>query len=121
MSNPAKQKGTAFETLIKNYLNQVGFTEAERTSLKSSGDTGDINGIRHGLTGQKVAIQCKNQKKFDLSGWLDDTVKQAARLNDALPVLIVKRSGKGASAVGDNYVVMRVDDLISLLKVAGFF
>lgn len=121
MANPAKQKGTAFETIVKDYLNISGFPDAHRTSLKSGADTGDINGIRSCLTGKKVAIQCKNQKSHNLSGWLNDTVEQAARLDDALPVLVVKRIGKGKAAVGDNYAVMRLDDLISLLKSANFF
>ena len=121
MSNKAKQKGTSFETLVKDYLNTVGFRDAHRTALKSGADTGDINGIRNGLTGTQVAIQCKNQKSHNLSGWLNDTVEQAARLEDGLPVLVVKRAGKGKAAVGDNYVVMRLDDLIRLLKVGGFF
>ena len=117
----AKQKGTSFETLVKDYLNVVGFVDANRTPLQGLGDTGDINGIRNKVTGQKVAIQCKNQKSFNLSGWLNDTVEQAARLGDAVPVLVVKRPGKGKAAVGDNYVVMRLDDLIALLKDAEFF
>lgn len=121
MSNKAKQKGTSFETLIREYLNEAGFKEARRVALQGGGDTGDINGIRNGLTGQQVAIQCKNQKSFDLSGWLDDTVEQAERLDGAVPALVVKRARKGKSAVGDNYVVMRFDDFINLLKVGGFF
>ena len=119
MSNKAKQKGTSFETLIKDYLNAAGFLDAKRTPLQGIGDTGDINGIRSDL--RKVAIQCKNQKSFNLSGWLNDTVEQAARLDDAVPVLVIKRPGKGKSAVGDNYAVMRFDDLIYLLRVGGFF
>lgn len=121
MGNRAKAKGTSFETLVKDYLMESGFRDVHRTALKASEDTGDINGIRNGLTGQKVAIQCKNQKSFNLSGWLNDTVEQAARLDDAVPALVVKRPGKGKAAVGDNYVVMRLDDLIGLLKVGGFF
>lgn len=120
MSNKAKQKGTSFETLIKDYLNEVGFVDAHRTALKSGEDTGDINGISNKKTGKKVAIQCKNQKTFNLSGWLNATVEQAARLDDAVPVLIVKRPGKGKSAVSDNYVVMRLEDLVDLLKWGNF-
>jgi hypothetical protein len=117
----ARAKGTSFETLIREYLNSVGFENARRVALQGGGDTGDINGIKNGLTGQQVAIQCKNQKSFDLSGWLDATVDQAERLDGAVPALVIKRPRKGKSAIGDNYVVMRVDDFISLLKVGGFF
>jgi hypothetical protein len=120
MANPAKQKGTSFETLIKRYLNDEGFIKAERTVLKGGGDTGDINGIMNYLAERHLAIQCKNQKKFNLSGWLEDTVEQAKRLGKSLPALIVKRAGKGEKAVGDNYVVMRLSDFVTLLKEGGY-
>lgn len=121
MSNPAKQKGTSFETAIKRYLNNKGFKKAERTSLKGGEDTGDINGIQNTKTERKLAIQCKNQRKLSLSGWLDDTVSQAYKLEEgSLPALVVKRAGKGDKALGDTYVVMRLDDFVTLLKEADY-
>lgn len=120
MANPAKQKGTAFETLIKRYLNEKGFTKADRVVLKGGEDTGDINGIIHGLAGRHLAIQCKNQRKMNLSGWLDATVAQAQRLGKSLPALVVKRAGKGEKALGDTYVVLRLDDFVTLLQEGGY-
>lgn len=120
MANPAKQKGTAFETLVKRYLNEKGFTKADRVVLKGGEDTGDINGIIHGLAGRHLAIQCKNQRKMNLSGWLDATVAQAQRLGKALPALVVKRAGKGEKALGDTYVVLRLDDFVTLLQEGGY-
>jgi hypothetical protein len=119
VSNTAKQKGTAMETLVREYLNDAGFVHAHRTPLQGGGDTGDINGIAN-TVGRKVAIQVKNQRKFDLSGWLNATVEQASRLGNALPALIVKRPGKGKSNLGDTYVVMRLTDLVDLLKEAHY-
>jgi hypothetical protein len=116
----ARQKGTSFETMVREYLNEQGFPRAGRTVLKGTGDTGDINGIEHLATGRKVAVQCKNQAKFNLSGWLDDTVEQAGRLDGAVPALVVKRPRKGKAALGDTYAVMRLSDLVELLKAAGF-
>ena len=118
MANKAKQKGTSFETLIRQYLNDNGFKEAQRTVLKGGGDTGDINGIKSPT--RQVAVQCKNQKTFSLSQWLNDTVDQADNLGNALPALVVKRPGKGEKALGDSYVVMRLSDLVELLKEAGY-
>ena len=83
MANPAKQKGTSFETLIRTYLNDNGFPIAHRTVLKGGGDTGDINGIRN-KENRQVAVQCKNQKAFSLSKWLNDTVEQAKNLKGVL-------------------------------------
>jgi Holliday junction resolvase len=120
MTNRAKQKGTSFETSIKRYLNNNGFLKASRTVLKGSEDTGDINGIRNNLAERELAIQCKNQRKLNLSGWLDATVEQAAKLGKALPALVVKRAGKGEKAIGDTYVVMRLDDFVTLLKEGGY-
>ncbi len=121
MANPAKQKGTSFETAIKRYLNAKGFKKAERTSLKGGDDTGDINGIQRSTTGRQLAIQCKNQRKLSLSGWLDDTVEQASKLGEgSLPALVVKRAGKGDKALGDTYVVMRLDDFVTLLDEANY-
>jgi len=120
MSNPSKQKGTSFETLIKEYLHHWGFPSAHRTALSGGYDTGDINGIAHAANDRQVSIQCKNQKKFNLSGWLDDTVVQAERLDGAVPVLVVKRPGRGAKSLDDTYTVMRLCDLVCLLQDAGY-
>jgi Holliday junction resolvase len=118
MANRAKQKGTSFETLIRQYLNDNGFPNAQRTVLKGGGDTGDINGIKN--SNRQIAVQCKNQKSFSLSAWLNDTVEQADNLGGALPALVVKRPGKGEKALGDSYVVMRLSDLVSLLQEADY-
>lgn len=120
MSNPAKQKGTAFETALLIYLFENGFEYVHRTALKGGEDTGDINGIRNAW-GRAVTVQAKNQRKFNLSGWLDDTVEQARRLGNAIPALIVKRPGKGKANLGDTYVVMRLSDLVDLLKEANYY
>jgi hypothetical protein len=119
MANRSKAKGTSFETLIKNYLNDKGFKKAHRTALTGGDDAGDIHGIER-PDGHKAILQCKNHKKYDLSGWLDDTVEQAARANDAVPALVVKRAGKGEKAVGDSYVVMRLSDFVELLGEADY-
>jgi len=121
MGNKHKAKGTAFETLVVNYLKEHGFQGAHRTALQGINDSGDINGIVQRDNLSELAVQCKNQKAFDLSGWLNDTVEQAKKLKDGVPLLVVKRPGKGAKALGDSYAVMRLDDIIRLLREAGYF
>lgn len=120
MGNKAKAKGTSFEVLIRDYLISKGFIHAHRPALSGGKDTGDINGLANRKTLRKVAVQCKNQKAFQLSQWLNDTVEQADRLGGAVPVLVVKRPGKGEKALGDSYVVMRLEDLADLLDEAGY-
>lgn len=120
MGNRSKAKGTAFEVLVRDYMRSKGFEHAHRPALSGGKDTGDVNGIIQMLTKRQVAVQCKNQKAMNLSGWLNDTVEQAANLGDGLPVLVVKRAGKGEKALGDSYVVMRLEDIVQLLKDAGY-
>ena len=116
MGNKNKAKGTAFETAIKEYLINKGFVNARRAALSGSDDTGDIHGIEQRTTLRPACVQCKNQKKWDLSGWLDATVEQAKRLKNALPILVVKRPNKGTKSLGESYVVMRLDDFVELLN-----
>lgn len=120
MSNKNKAKGTSFEVLVRDFLISKGFLHAHRPALSGGNDTGDINGIINRESHRKVAVQCKNQRAFQLSEWLNDTVEQAERLSDGLPVLVVKRQGKGAKAIGESYAVMRLDDLVSLLGEAKY-
>lgn len=120
MGNRNKAKGTSFEVMVRDYLISCKFEHAHRPALSGGNDTGDINGIINTATFRQVAIQCKNQKTMKLSEWLNDTVEQAKRHNDAVPVLVVKRVGKGEKALGDSYAVMRLQDLTALLKEAGY-
>ena len=75
MGNKMKAKGTAFESLVVRYLRDRSFKRCYRPAVKGSADTGDINGIAGSR--RQAIIQCKNQRKFDLSGWLNDAVSQA--------------------------------------------
>jgi hypothetical protein len=120
VGNKAKAKGTSFEVLVRDYLISKGFIHAHRPALSGGNDTGDVNGIARRSTLRKVAVQCKNQKQFQLSQWLNDTVEQATRLGNAVPALVVKRQGKGEKALGETYVVMRLDDFIDLLTEADY-
>lgn len=121
MGNRMKAKGTSFETLIVRYLRNKSFKRAYRPATKGSSDTGDINGIASPR--RQAIIQCKNQRKFDLSGWLNDAVSQSQQEEvggNALPILVVKRPGVGEKSLGETYAILRLEDLSSLLKEAGY-
>ena len=121
MGNRMKAKGTSFETLIVKYLRGRSFKRAYRPATKGEYDTGDINGITNSR--RQAIIQCKNQRKFDLSGWLNDAVSQAKQEEvggNALPILVVKRPGVGEKSLGETYAILRLEDVSSLLKEAGY-
>ena len=134
MSNPSKQKGTAFETQCVNFIKTV-FKGVQRAPLTGGADEGDLHGVRKGMplsgdsffsTGE-VIFQCKNQKKMDLSGWLNATKKQVENRLAKAPmtmkvrgVLLVKRRGVGPSNMEKTYAVMELGDLLQVLKDAGY-
>lgn len=122
MGNKHKAKGTSFETLIVNYLKEQGFPDARRTALAGENDAGDIHGVtqKTEVPYKEVAIQCKNQKSFKLSEWLNATVSQASKLPRGIPLLVVKRPGKGEKALGESYAIMPLEDMLKLLKDAEF-
>ena len=110
--SPARGKGTAFETLIVRYLQSKGWIHAERRALHGNLDKGDITG-----TGPLV-WECKYHKTLDLSGWLRETEQERQNANATHGILIVKRRSYGEP--GDQYAVMRLSDMVELLKEAGY-
>lgn len=111
--NRAKQRGTAFETLITRFLrDRLGDGRIDRMPLKGTGDEGDIAGIRT-LLGEKVTVECKAHSRFDLAGWLDEAQTEAGNADAHVAVVIFKRRGKGLAK--DQYVLMDVEALSVLL------
>lgn len=112
-----KAKGTSYESQIRLFLNDNGFPNARRQVLHGSNDTGDIEGIQsiHG----SIILQCKNHKSMQLAEWLKQT-KHQGELASALPILVHKRKGSGIKSTGQQYVTMELDDLLTLLKQAGY-
>ena len=107
-----KAKGTSFETAIVNYL-KTWWPMAERRTLHGVLDKGDIAGTHPGLV-----WECKNQKKLELSQWLLETEQERINANAELGILVVKRRMYGTAA--DQYAVVRLEDIIQLLKKAGY-
>jgi hypothetical protein len=121
MGNRNKAKGTAFETVVLRYLKRT-FSKVYRPALQGKYDTGDINGIRGPV--RNAIIQCKNQRTFKLSEWLNATVEQSENneydASPPVPILVVKRPGVGEKNVGDNYAIMRLSDLVLLLEESNY-
>lgn len=105
-------KGTAFETLIVRYLQAQGWVHAERRALHGNLDKGDITG-----TGPLV-WECKNHKALDISAWLKETEQERVNANANHGILVVKRRAYGDPS--DQYAIMRLEDLVKLLKEAGY-
>ncbi len=87
MSNPAKAKGTFWETRIVEWLNHIGFIHAERRALQGANDKGDIAGL------PGVVIEAKNHKTILLSSWMKELQVEVDNANAHLGLLCIKKKG----------------------------
>ena len=111
MSNPSKNKGSAYERSIVDYLRLCGF-RVDRTRAGWSDDRGDIHGIA-GFT-----FECKNHKTMALSGWLAELAIECANGNTELGAVIHKK--RGVTDPSQQYATLPLEMLVKLLKKAGY-
>lgn len=105
MSNPSKQKGTAWETAIVNYVSPV-LPAAERIPLAGANDKGDVR-LCAG-----VHVEAKNLAKINLAAIVDEAVREGQNFG-GLCVAWIKRRMK--SSPGDGYVVMTGAQFVDLI------
>lgn len=108
----AKQKGTAAETAVVNYLKDKGRKHVERRTLNGSSDRGDIAGL------PGVVIEVKNHARMELSQWLSELEVEMA--NDKADTGVVIHKKKGTTDVGQWYATMPVEVWYELAKEAGY-
>lgn len=113
--NRSAQKGTAFETAVVRYLDRHLQGDVERRARNGKNDRGDIAGVKTAF-GERVVIECKNVKRFDLGGWIGEAELEAGNDDAPVGVVVAKRPGKGDAAMGDQYVVMTLATLTRLLQ-----
>jgi hypothetical protein len=108
----AKQKGTAAETAVVNWLKSKGRKHVERRSLHGTNDRGDIAGI------PGVVIEVKNHARMTLSEWVDEMLVEVE--NDKADTGVVIHKRKGTTNVGKWYATMTVEQWEGLVKNAGY-
>lgn len=103
-----KQKGTAFESAIVEYLqNQLCDETIERRALNGTCDRGDISGVT--FCGSRMVLECKNENRMRLAEYMREAETEAK--NDAAfyYAVIHKKRGVGitsAQTIGQQYVTM---------------
>jgi len=104
--NKSKQKGTAFETAVVDYVHGL-MPDAivVRQTMKGSKDEGDVAVYRDG---RKFIIECKNTATIDLAGAVDEAAIECTNAAADLGIAVIKRRGKG---VGESYAVIKLEDL----------
>ncbi len=108
MTNPSKQKGTAWETAVVSYLRDHGFPQVERRTLHGNQDQGDIAGIPDWV------LELKATKTIDLAGAIDEAILESVNADADFYAAIIKRRQKSA---GEAYVVMDLAQFTRILYV----
>jgi hypothetical protein len=111
----SKQKGTAFERLIADFLAwELADDNIDRRAMQGLNDRGDIAGVRVGP--YRLAVECKNVRTMALSQWVKEAAMEAGHDSALAGVVIHKR--RGYAKAGDQYVTMTARDLVAILKAA---
>lgn len=112
-----KQKGTAFESAIVEYLqNQLCDETIERRALNGTCDRGDITGVT--FCGQRMTLECKNENRMRLAEYMREAETEATNDNAHYYAVIHKKRGVGistAQTVGQQYVTMPLHMLVSII------
>lgn len=109
-----RAKGTLAESALVKYLTANGFPHAERRALAGELDKGDITGTIG------LAWEVKNAKTYKFPAWLDETKFETENAKADFGILIVKPNGVGVGNVQDWWAVLTVEDLVKLIRDAGY-
>jgi len=108
MANPAKRKGTQAEVAVVAYLRANGFPDAERRALEGVNDRGDIAGIPY------TVLEVKNHAALDLSGWLNELMREIDNAQASYGAVVAKR--RGHANPEQWYAIMPFEGLVKLLR-----
>lgn len=111
MSNASKQRGTAWESQVVEYLRRWN-PNVERRALGGTHDRGDVAGI------VGVVIEAKCVKTVTLGTFVDEA--ETERVNDDADLGLVWLKRRGRSSAGDAFVVMTGATAVKLLIDAGY-
>lgn len=110
----ARQAGAHFERDIADHLAEVWDDRIDRKVKSGAKDKGDIVNLR--LNGFKIAVECKDVARQDISGWVREAHKEAVNLGATVGIVVAKRHGKADPA--EQWVHMTVGDFVTLLTIA---
>jgi hypothetical protein len=104
----AKQRGAETQRLVADYLKDNGWPYATDAGAGRSGN--DILGV------PGLGIEVKARKDFSPQAWL----RQAETGGTGLPMCVHRPYGMGPASVAGWPVTLRLADLVSILRDAGF-
>jgi hypothetical protein len=114
MTNARKAQGDRAETAARDHARARGFPGTERTRAGYTRDHGDL----HLAPG--VIAQVKDCRTLRWGEWLPELAEQRADAGADVAMLVVKRPGMGARSTGQWLAVMSYDDMLDLVRRAGY-
>jgi hypothetical protein len=110
MSQARKYRGYASQKLVADYLRSHGWEHA--LPVGAGRDGTDITGV------PGLDIEIKARTKLDLSGLMRQL--RDRKLNTGMGVGVLRLNGQGEAAIQDWVAVLRLEDLVYLLKASGY-
>ena len=108
--NSRKARGRETEKLLVKYFIHHGFTQAHLNSSSASGS--DILGI------EGLDVEAKARRKFDPLLAMAQLRRRSKE--KGLGVAVMRCNGQGEAAIDDWVGVIRLADLVYLLKASGY-
>ncbi len=113
----AKKAGTAFESLVANFLAvRLADDRIERRAKTGARDRGDIGGVRT-IRGGRVVIECKDTARDSLPAWITEV--EVERGNDDAVIGVVAHKRRGTANPADQFVSMTLETFALLLEGGG--
>lgn len=107
MANPAKARGTAWESALVAYLREHHNPDARRNVQMGRADIGDIDGY------YLHALEAKAEKSITLADYIAQANREAIHAGQPFGCAVVKRRMKGTA---DGYVVRDVRTDVRLMN-----
>lgn len=111
MTRP-KDKGTAAETMVVEYLRRTHWPHAERRALSGGKDKGDVTGT------PGLAWEVKAAKTQSVPAWLRETEAERVNAGADYATLVIKPQGVGKERVASFHAVMDKHQFIMLFASA---
>lgn len=110
----ARKAGAAFERAVADYLRDVLDDDIDRQVRTGAKDLGDIRGVRDAM-GRPIVIECKEYAgRLHPASWIVEAHREAGNASAAAGVVVAKR--QRVQNPGDQWVLMTLEDLATLLK-----
>lgn len=111
MTQSRKHRGMRSQKVVAEWFKNHGWAHAESTGSGRSGT--DVLGT------PGLSIEVKARRAFNPLAWLKQAKGETFE-NNALPFVVFRCDGQGEAAVGEWGVLMRLDDMTTLLHEAGY-